>query len=63
MDVSQFTTCVDSEKYKDKIQSDTTAGIAAGVSGTPTFYINGQELVGAVPYAQLKAVIESKLSE
>ncbi|MBS3128389.1 DsbA family protein [Candidatus Woesearchaeota archaeon] len=58
-----FNDCLDSGKNAEEVQKDSQDGNAAGVSGTPTFYINGQELVGAVPYAQLKAVIESKLSE
>ena len=31
-------------------------------SGTPTMFVNGEQVVGAVPFAQLKAVIDRKLA-
>jgi protein-disulfide isomerase len=34
-----------------------------GASGTPTFFINGEQVVGAVPLEQLKAVIDRQLSQ
>ena len=37
-------------------------GRSLGVTGTPTFFINGRKLVGAVSYDQLKTVIEEELS-
>jgi protein-disulfide isomerase len=37
------------------------AGTAVGVSGTPTFYINGKQLVGAQPFAAFKAIIDEEL--
>lgn len=32
-----------------------------GVTGTPTFFVNGRKLVGAVPFEQLKAEIDKGL--
>ncbi|MBI4173203.1 MAG: DsbA family protein [Candidatus Aenigmarchaeota archaeon] len=67
MDAAKFNSCVDSGKYKQEVQSDFNAGSAAGVSGTPTFYIckgtsNCQELVGAQPYAAFQQVINQQLA-
>ena len=38
-------------------------GVRAGVSGTPTFYINGQQLVGAQPIEAFVAVIDAELAK
>jgi protein-disulfide isomerase len=34
---------------------------SVGVSGTPTFFVNGQKVEGAVSYSEFKKVIDSKL--
>jgi len=57
----EFNSCFDSNKYSEEIAKDTTDGTAAGVTGTPTFYINGVEIVGAQPYSVFKAAIEKAL--
>lgn len=44
-----------------KIKKDIADGKAAGVLGTPTFFVNGRPLVGAQPYAAFKAAIDAAL--
>lgn len=44
-----------------EIGADFEAGQAAGVNGTPAFFINGVFLNGAVPKEQFKAVIDREL--
>ena len=61
MDSNKFNDCLDTGKYANEVAADTAAGNALGVSGTPTFFVNGQKIVGAVPYAQLKQVVDSYL--
>lgn len=63
LNTGSFNECLDSEKYKDKVAKDLTDGTAAGVSGTPTFFVNGTELVGAQPFSAFKAVIDQKLNQ
>jgi protein-disulfide isomerase len=62
MDVEEFTSCFDSGKFKQEVQNDFTYGSQVGVSGTPTFFINGVKLVGAQPYQAFKQVIDSELA-
>ncbi|UCD03460.1 MAG: DsbA family protein, partial [Candidatus Aenigmatarchaeota archaeon] len=45
-----------------EVQSDMQKGQAAGISGTPSFTINGKLLVGAQPYATFAQAIEQELS-
>lgn len=61
LNASQFNTCLDSGKYKDEVAKDTADGGAAGVSGTPSFFVNGRLLVGAQPFAAFKTAIDAEL--
>ncbi len=62
MDQSSFAACLKSGKYKAAIQQDVEAGTRAGVTGTPTFFINGRFLEGSVPEAQFEKIIDSDLA-
>ena len=63
MNDSQFRSCLDNKTDEDKVNKDMTDGQAAGVSGTPTFVINGNVLVGALPYSNFKAAIDQELAK
>jgi len=38
-------------------------GRAAGVSGTPTFFVNGKKLVGSQPLAAFREALQDALRE
>jgi protein-disulfide isomerase len=67
---SDFNQCLDSQKYKSRAEdwynqgvSDLQkAGIAQDKIGTPAFFINGEPVLGLVPYEDLAKIIEEKLS-
>jgi protein-disulfide isomerase len=61
LDVAAFKTCVAEEKPKDKIIADYQLGISSGVQGTPTSFINGEVVPGAVPIESLKQMVEKLL--
>jgi protein-disulfide isomerase len=61
MDQSQFSSCLSSKDASDKVAKDLSDGSKAGVSGTPTTFINGIAIVGAVPYDQIKQAIDADL--
>jgi protein-disulfide isomerase len=63
LDGAALATCLDSGRYRDRVQADKLAGEAAGVEGTPTFFINGRKVVGAYPFSVFQAVIEQALAE
>ncbi len=58
-----FNQCLDSGKYADEVKKDFNDGVAAGVGGTPTFFINGIATVGAQPFESLKAIIDQELEK
>jgi protein-disulfide isomerase len=61
LDAEALLACLDSGKYNDEVEADARYAAGLGVSGTPTFFINGLPLVGAQPLAEFQAVIESEL--
>lgn len=63
LDKNQFNQCLDSGKYKSEVQKDFDDGNKAGVSGTPSLFINGRFLVGAQPFSAFKAVIDEELKK
>lgn len=62
LDTTAFDTCLDSGKYAQAVQQDFADGVAVGVSGTPTFFVNGQQIVGAQPYSVFKQAIDAELA-
>ncbi len=61
LDVEALLACLDSGTFDDEVQADARYAAGLGVSGTPTFFINGLPLVGAQPLSEFQAVIESEL--
>lgn len=63
LDTAKFNSCLSSDKYKQNVDDDTAAGVAAQVDGTPTFFINGNRVVGALPYADFQKTIDEQLKK
>ena len=63
LDVEKFKADLSSEVVKTRIQDDLTLAGSLGVTGTPSFYINGQFLSGAQPFGSFKRVIDEELAK
>jgi protein-disulfide isomerase len=59
LDVDAFSSCFNGNTHRNQVQQDLTYGRQAGVTGTPTFLINGTRLVGR---GELVQVIEEELA-
>ncbi|MEN8145614.1 MAG: thioredoxin domain-containing protein, partial [Gemmatimonadota bacterium] len=57
LDRPRFEACLDSGEKADLVQADFQEGIANGVRGTPTFFVNGRSLVGAQPLEVFERII------
>lgn len=63
LDTEAFNDCLDSGEMEDEVAQDMADGSAAGVTGTPAFFVNGIKVVGAQPFSVFKEVIDSELGE
>jgi protein-disulfide isomerase len=61
MNSATFDSCLDSGSKAAIVSADQQEGAALGVGGTPTFYINGQQVVGADPDG-INAAVASAIS-
>ncbi len=59
---SKFQSCLDSGEFAAKVQADEQQGGSYGVAGTPTTFVNGTPVEGAVDYATLKAAVDQALA-
>jgi protein-disulfide isomerase len=68
LDIKQFNTCFDNEKYKSFVQKDIDLALSFGFRETPSFIVensngsNPEMLAGALPFESFKAVIDKKIS-
>lgn len=63
LNADTFNPCLDAGKYRPEIAKDIADGKAAGVNGTPAFFVNGRPVVGAQPFAAFKVVIDEELKK
>ena len=49
LDINKFQECLQTGKYKIRLQKEVADGVAAGVPGTPTFFVDGEKIPGAIP--------------
>ncbi len=63
LDLEDFEICFRDRTVLRQITLDEQAASEARVSGTPSFLINGELMVGAQPFSEFKRVIDGKLGE
>lgn len=64
LNVDQFTTDYNSAEVKDLVKADLISAERAGLQGTPTFFVNGQQIdLPKGGYDGLVAVIEAALAQ
>ena len=66
IDVTKFSACLNSDKYKAKVEQDRADVAAAGAQGTPysVIFAKGETIPltqGALPYADMKTIIDTIL--
>lgn len=63
LDGERFNLCLSSHRYGQAIQGDIAEAKRLGVTGTPTFFINSQKIIGAQPYETFREAIEEELAK
>lgn len=61
LDAAAFGACLDSGQHAAEIKKSVEEGQRYGLSGTPSFFINGRLIVGAQPYDSFAQVIDEEL--
>jgi protein-disulfide isomerase len=56
LDMTQYTTCMDQNTYLGKVQTSSLAAQQRNVNSTPTLFINGQLVRGAISLAQFESI-------
>jgi len=62
LDTDAFSLCIEERRYKDFVDADFVAGQAAGVTGTPSFFLNGIKLKGARNADELSRYVDLELA-
>jgi len=63
LDTNNFKSCIESGRMKELVEASLNQGQSYGISGVPAFVINNELVVGAVPYEELKTVLDAALSK
>jgi predicted DsbA family dithiol-disulfide isomerase len=61
LDVKRFDSCLDSGRLAPVWERDRAEGVRLGVTATPTFFINGRMVRGAVPLTAFTEIIDEEL--
>jgi protein-disulfide isomerase len=61
LDVNAFNTCLDSGQGADQVKKNFNEGLELGITGTPSFVVNGRFISGSIPYDQLRIILEEEL--
>jgi protein-disulfide isomerase len=62
LDLRRFQESLRSGKARARIEEDQRLAARIGAQATPTLFVNGEKVEGAVPFSTLKAVIDRKLA-
>ena len=60
---AQFLQCLDSAEAVKEVEQDQRDGLAVGVSGTPTWFINGYRVAGVIPEEIFRKIIEGLIKK
>lgn len=62
LDMTAWQACVAGDAAPAAVAADVALGNAAGIGGTPSFFINGEYVVGAQPQGYFESVIDAALA-
>jgi len=62
LDAAKFSECRKDPKVAEAVKSDLRDGTKAGVGSTPTFFVNGLPVEGAIPFDEFRKVIDAELA-
>jgi protein-disulfide isomerase len=63
LDAEKFTESIDGGKHAKEIEGDVKLAESLDLYNTPTFYINGRQVVGERPFDYFKKIIDEELKQ
>lgn len=63
LDENKFANDLNAKEIKEKISSSYQEGVSLGITGTPTFFLNGKKLPAPRTYEEFEKIISEKLSQ
>ncbi len=63
LNTGEYQSCLDDEKYAGKVSRDYASAQVVGVRATPTIFVNGEKVEGALPFEQFKSLVEKYLAQ
>lgn len=63
LDTGKFDQCLDGGTMAKRVSDEQKEGASVGVSGTPSFLINGILIVGAQPQSTFETIIDAELKD
>lgn len=61
LDVSKWETCYENQETRSEVEEDVQLGEDLGVDATPTFFVGGERLKGAMPVTSFMEIIDPLL--
>lgn len=62
LDLKKFTDALDTKAHAREIDRDEKLAVDMNLYSTPTFFINGRKVVGALPFENFKRIIDEELA-
>jgi len=63
LDLGKFKAAMADPQVKERVLADQELANKVGANGTPTFFVNGEKVVGAQPFEAFKVVIDRRLAK
>ncbi|HQR29552.1 MAG TPA: thioredoxin domain-containing protein [Anaeromyxobacteraceae bacterium] len=63
LDMTAFRKALDENRHEARIRRDQALVTSVGAGGTPTFFVNGRKIAGAVPFDAFKIVVDEELAK
>jgi len=63
LDMNSFNTCLDGQQTLSRVQADMQEAQSFGMSGTPSYLVAGQPVIGAQPFQTFAQIIDGKLNQ
>jgi protein-disulfide isomerase len=63
LDLARFDRDVADASVKQRIDADAAEAAQLGITGTPAFFVNGRYLKGAVPFEEIKVLLDEDLGK